>query len=82
MAGNYFRIVTRNIASSKRPERIVDIVKSEKPDLLLLQEVTLSTTELQAALQGTHYKCECNIDIASLSSPGTAAVWREDLPAP
>ena len=77
-----FKLVTRNIAGSKRTERIVDVLKSEKPDLLLLQEVTLSTEELKVAIQNTPYNCEANVNVVLPSHPGTAAVWREDLPAP
>ena len=77
-----FKLVTRNIAGSKTTERIIDVLKSEKPDLLLLQEVTLSTEELKAALQNTQYNCEANVNVVSPTHPGTAAVWREDLPAP
>ena len=77
-----FKLITRNIASSKRTERILEVLKREKPDLLLLQEVTLSTTELEFALQNTLYKCEANIDVGSPSLPGTAAVWRNNLHAP
>ena len=75
-----FRLVSRNIASSKRLERLIDIVKSEKPDLLLLQEVTLTTAQLQAVLLPLQYKCESNIDPENPSSPGTATVWRLNLP--
>lgn len=75
-----FRLVSRNIASSKRLERIIDIVKSEKPDVLLLQEVSLTTAELQAVLTPLQYKCESNIDLENPTSPGTAAVWRLNLP--
>ena len=82
MAAPNFRLVTRNIAGSKRLERIVEILKSERPDLLLLQEVTLNTAELKVALQNTQYNCESNIDEISPSIPGTAAVWRVDLPNP
>ena len=57
-------------------------MKSEHPDILLLQEVTLSTAELCCALQNTNYLGESNIDVSSPSSPGTAAVWRTDLPGP
>ena len=73
------RIVTRNIASSKRVYKILDIVKSDQPYLLLLQEVTLYNAELTSDLINTNYLGEANVDISSPSSPGTAAVWLTDL---
>ena len=77
-----FKVLTRNIASSRRTERIIDVLKTEKPDLLLLQEVTLSTAELSAALHNLPYQSEANIDPDSPSTPGTAALWRVNLPGP
>ena len=82
MADSPVKVLTMNIASSKKTERIVDIIKTEQPDLFLLQEVTLSSGELRAALQNLQYKCESNLDPDSTSTPGTAAVWKADLPAP
>ena len=75
-----FKLVSRNIASSKRLERIIDIVKRENPDLLLLQEVTLTTSQLKAVLQPLNYNCESNIDSDNPSCPGTAAIWKNNLP--
>ena len=80
MEAQSFNLISQNIASSKIVERILDVIKSKCPDILLLQEVTLKTSELIAALQGTQYSGQCNIDIASPSSPGTAVVWKMDLP--
>ena len=81
MAAVTFKLVSRNIASSKIIERIIDIVRSEKPDLLLLQEVTLTTAQLEAVLQPLQYNCESNIDPENPSVPGTAAIWRLNIPA-
>ena len=80
MAVPTFKLVSRNIASSKRLERIIDIVKSEKPDLLLLQEVTLTTAQLQAAVLPLQFNCESNIDQDNPSAPGTAVIWKKNLP--
>ena len=80
MAATTFKLVSRNIASSKRLERIIDILKSEKPDLLLLQEVTLTTVQLQAVVKPLQYDCKCNVDHENPTAPGTAAVWRQNLP--
>ena len=75
-----FRLISCNIASSKRLERVLDLVKSKKPDLLLLQEVTLTSAQFKAALQPFNYLCESNIDQENPSSPGTAAIWRSNIP--
>ena len=80
MAAPNFKLVSKNIASSKRIELIREILKTEKPHLLLLQEVTIPTAQLMAAVTTLNYKCESNIDMMNPSQPGTALVWRADLP--
>ena len=79
MAAHNFKLVSKNIASSRRVEFVLEILRTERPHLLLLQEVTLTTAQLLAAVQTLNYKCESNIDVVNLSQPGTAAVWRADL---
>ena len=74
MAAHSFKLISRNVASSRKQEFIRDILKTEKPHLLLLQEVTLPTKQLQEAVQSLNYKCESNIDVLNPSHPGTAAV--------
>ena len=54
MEGFSLKLLTQNIASSQKVERIIDILKIIRPDILLLQEVTLTTAQLQAAVQ--HFK--------------------------
>ena len=80
MAANSFKTISQNIASSKKVERITEILKRQKPDIMLLQEVTLTTAQLQAAVLPFQYKCESNIDTDNPNSPGTAAIWKMNLP--
>jgi exonuclease III len=80
MAGQNFKIVSQNIASSQKTDFILDILRSDSPDLLLLQEVTLTTAQLLAAVTNLGYSCESNIDLENPTSPGTAAVWKSNLP--
>ena len=82
MEGQNFKLISQNIASSQRLERITDVVKSEKPDLFLIQEITLNTVQLQAALDPFQYKCETNTDQDNPCAPGTAVIWKADLPTP
>ena len=82
MEGPKFKLISQNIASSHRLERITDVLKREKPDLFLIQEVTVSTIQLQAAIEPFMYKCESNTDNENPSAPGTAAIWKINLPTP
>ena len=80
MAGLNFTFISQNIASSKKLERITETLKRKQPDILFLQEVTLTTAQLQAAVLPLQYKCDSNIDIDNPNSPGTAVVWKSNLP--
>ena len=82
MEGPKFKCISQNIASSRKVERIVDILKRSCPDLLLLQEVTLTTDQLKTAVKDLQYDCESNIDMENPTFPGTATIWKIDLPAP
>ena len=79
MEGPRLKIISQNIASSRKVEKISDIIKRSSPDLLLMQEVTLSTAQLKEAVQDLQYDCEANIDPENPTFPGTAVVWRVDL---
>ena len=82
MAGPSFNFISQNIASSRSIVRITDILKRNSPDLLFLQEVTLTTDQIQTAVQGLQYKCESNVDEENPTFPGTAIIWKANLPAP
>ena len=55
-------------------------MKQRKPHILLLQKVTLNTAQFLAVLEPLNYQCESNIDHEIPSCPGTAAIWRSNLP--
>ena len=82
MEGPSFTFISQNVASSHRVERIADILKRKQPDILFLQEVTLTTSQIQDAVQALKYKCESNVDIENPNTPGTAIVWSASLPVP
>ena len=82
MERHRFKYISQNIASSRKIERVTELLKRCSPDLLLLQEVTLTTAQLKTAVEGLQYSCESNIDIDNPTFPGTAIVWKNDLPEP
>ena len=55
------------------------LLSSEKPDILLAQEVLLSTEELKIKVQQYGYRCESNIDILNPTKPGTAVIWKDSV---
>ena len=55
-----FKIVDANIAMSLLS--IPDILKRDKPDLLFLQEINISSQTVIDSVTSLGYTAECNID--------------------
>ena len=73
-------ILSSNVGSSTTLVSAVDKIKFEKPDLVFLQEVTLTTAELDLKFKHMGYSSEANVCSANKSKPGTACLWKSDLP--
>ena len=72
-----FKIVSANIGTSMIS--IADMLKTDRPEILFLQEVTSPTSDLQARVAGLGYSGECNVDSLHPTRPGTAIVWRQTI---
>ena len=71
------KLVSSNIGTSLLS--VSDILKTDKPELLFLQEVTNPTNELLARVTSLGYCAECNVDSLHPQRPGTAIVWKKTL---
>ena len=56
------------------------LLPEARPDILLVQEVLLSSQELLLKVKPFGYNCESNIDVLNPTKPGTAVIWREGVP--
>jgi exonuclease III len=72
-----FKIISLNIAMSSLS--ISDVLRTDKPDFLFLQEVSFSTQTLSDKVDSLGYSGECNVDPLHPTLPGTAVVWRKTL---
>ena len=54
------------------------LVSSEHLDVVFLQEVRMSNSQIEALLPG--FKAAVNVDHENPSTPGTAIIWRSSLP--
>ena len=72
-----FKLVSANLGTSLLS--VSDILKTDKPELLFLQEVTNSTTELLAQVSSFGYSAKCNVDSLHPTRPGTAIVWKQTI---
>ena len=72
-----FTVMSANIAMSI--VSIPDILKSDKPDLLFLQEINIETENVSDIVSRMGYSAECNVDPLHPTLPGTAIVWKTIL---
>ena len=52
---------------------------THKPDIWLMQEVNISTEEMNTLVEKFGYKAKCNVQIENENSRGTAFVWNEAI---
>ena len=67
-----------NIGMSSTLAGLVHLVQSENIDIIFLQEVKLTSIEIEYQLPG--FSASVNIDSFNPSKPGTAIVWRSSIP--
>ena len=58
---------------------ILDYLQTHKPDIWLMQEVNISTEELNTLVDKFGYRANCNVQIENENSRGTAFVWSKSL---
>ena len=73
---SHLKVITYNITAKDNLGGLYDILVIEKPDIVLLQEVHVSTDELSTVLQNYNNKTVVNNDMTDDKSRGTAIVWR------
>ena len=78
MASSVLKILSFNLAGGTL--FLHHLLPEDKPDILLLQEVLLSSQELLLKVKPYGYNCESNIDVLNPTKPGTAVIWREGVP--
>ena len=66
-----------NVKSEHELANLGLLVQILRPKYIFIQEITLSTDQLEAKIPG--YKGAVNLDPADRRKPGTAVLWRQDL---
>ena len=77
---NFYKILCLNVANSSTLGGLLSILSIEKPHLVMLQEITLSSEQLSLLVAKYGYKAETNIDINNKNTMGTGLVWKTSLP--
>ena len=73
-------IMSYNVGHSSSLSGLRAMLELEWVDIVFLQEVGISGSQIEALLSGLDYKAKANIDRENPSKPGTAMIWKIDLP--
>ena len=73
-----YNIFSLNIGMSSSLAGLSSLVESENIDIVFMQEVRLSSEQIEQTLHG--FKAAVNIDPNNLTKPGIALAWRESVP--
>ena len=74
-----FKIISYNVMSNGNCSGLLTLLDIEKPDIVLLQVLNTEHLSTFIGCRGG-YKAESNVDALEPTKPGTALVWREDIP--
>ena len=78
--GKSINILSLNVGMSNSLAGLSSLITAHSVDLVLLQEIRISSEQLSTMLGGLGFKGEANIDESSPFSPGTAVAWKTSLP--
>ena len=69
-----------NVGMSASLAGLLSLISAHGLDLIFLQEVRLTSEQINLLLGGLGFQAEVNIDPDNPSRPGTAIAWRKNLP--
>ena len=69
-----------NVGHSSSLAGLRAMLEVEWVDVVFLQEVGINESQIEVLLRGLDYKARSNVDPENPSHPGTAMVWKSDLP--
>ena len=74
------KIITLNAGNSLVLGGLLSILRMENPDIVLLQEITVTSGQLKLFVAKHGYNAEANTDLLDITRLGTGMVWRHDVP--
>ena len=80
--GTNLKLFTSNVNTCrdlKTRAGILDILRGYKPDVWLLQEVNVSTEELNSLVANLGFTASCNVTTEEDTIRGTAIIWKNSL---
>ena len=59
---------------------LLSIIRIENPDIVLLQEITVTSGQLKLFVAKFGYSAEANTDLLDITKLGTGIIWKSELP--
>ena len=73
-------LLTLNVGMSSTLAGLSSLITANKLDVIFLQEVRLSSEQINLLLGNLGFQAAVNIDSENPSKPGTAIIWKKSLP--
>ena len=73
------KVLSLNIGNATALAGLLAVLRLEKPQIIMLQEVTLSSDQLSTKVAKFGYKAETNIDVTNPTALGTGFLWQSQL---
>ena len=74
------KIITLNTGNSLVLGGLLSIIRIENPDIVLLQELTVTSGQLKLFVAKFGYSAEANTDLLDITKLGTGLIWKTELP--
>ena len=74
------KLMTLNTGNSTLLGGLISIIKIENPDIVFLQEITVTSGQLKLFVAKYGYSAEANTDLLDVTSLGTGMIWKSQLP--
>ena len=76
----HLKLITLNAGNSLVLGGLLSIIRMENPNIVFLQEITVTSGQLKLYVAKYGYNAEANTDLLDIIRLGTGMVWRHDVP--
>ena len=74
------KILSLNTGNTLLMGGLLSIIRLENPDIVFLQEITVTNGQLKLYVAKYGYNAEANTDLLDINSLGTGLIWKSELP--
>ena len=74
------KLMTLNTGNSRLLGGLLAIIRIENPDIVFLQELTLTSGQLKLFVAKFGYSAEANTNLLDITELGTGMIWKSHIP--